>query len=99
MDTSLAPFRQVLRSYACSNLRTPGSYSQATSVPRRCLGTAPHSNCHISYLTPPIEVFLSILEYARHELRIAHGLTLMTPSPRGWEVFPTPGALTHTRIT
>jgi hypothetical protein len=42
---------------------------------------------------------LSILEWARHELRIAHGLTLMTPSLRGWEAFPTPGALTHTRIT
>jgi hypothetical protein len=44
-------------------------------------------------------VFLSILESSRHELRIVHGLTLMTPSPRGWEAFPTPRALTHTRIT
>jgi hypothetical protein len=44
-------------------------------------------------------VFLSILELARHELRIAHGLTLMTPSLHGWEAFPTPGALTHTRFT
>jgi hypothetical protein len=44
-------------------------------------------------------VFLSILESSRHELRIAHGLTLMTPSLRGWEAFPTPGALTYTRIT
>jgi hypothetical protein len=35
---------------------------------------------------------LSILESSRHELRIAHGLTLMTPSPRGWEAFPAPGA-------
>jgi len=43
--------------------------------------------------------FLSILKSLHHELRIAHGLTLMTPSPRGWEAFPTPGALTHTRIT
>jgi hypothetical protein len=42
---------------------------------------------------------LSILESLRHELRIAHGLTLMTPSLRGWEAFPTPGALTHTSIT
>jgi hypothetical protein len=42
---------------------------------------------------------LSILESLRHELHIAHGLTLMTPSPRGWEAFPTPGALTRTRIT
>jgi hypothetical protein len=30
---------------------------------------------------------------------IAHGFTLMTPSLHGWEAFPTPGALTHTRIT
>jgi hypothetical protein len=44
-------------------------------------------------------VFLSILESSRHELRIAHGLSVMTPSLRGWEAFPTPGALTHTRIT
>ena len=42
---------------------------------------------------------MSILEWARHELRIAHGLTLMTPSLHGWEAFPTPRALTHTRIT
>ena len=42
---------------------------------------------------------MSILESSRHELRIAHGLTLMTPSLRGWEAFPTPGALTHTSIT
>jgi hypothetical protein len=42
---------------------------------------------------------LSILEFSRHELHIAHGLTLMTPSLRGWEAFPMPGALAHTRIT
>jgi hypothetical protein len=42
---------------------------------------------------------LSILESSCHELRITHGLTLMTPSPRGWEAFPTPRILTHTRIT
>ena len=41
---------------------------------------------------------MSILESTRHELRKAYGFTLMTPSPRGWEVFPTPGALTHIRI-
>jgi hypothetical protein len=44
-------------------------------------------------------VFLSILESSRHELRIVHGLSPITPSPRGWEAFPTPGTLTHTRIT
>ena len=44
-------------------------------------------------------MFLSILELARLEVRIAYGLTLMTLSLRGWEAFPTLGALTHTRIT
>jgi hypothetical protein len=43
-------------------------------------------------------MFLSILESSCHELRMTHCLTFMTPSPRGWEAFPTPGALTHTRI-
>ena len=42
---------------------------------------------------------MSILESPRHELRIAYGLTLVHPSLRGWEAFPTPGALAHTRIT
>jgi hypothetical protein len=42
---------------------------------------------------------MSILESSRHELGIAHGLTLMTLSLRGWEVLPTLGALTRTRIT
>lgn len=47
----------------------------------------------------PIEMFLSILEFSRHKLRIAHGLTLVSPSLCGWETFPMPRALTHTRIT
>jgi hypothetical protein len=34
------------------------------------------------FLASVHEVFLSILEYSRHELRIAYGLTLMTHSPR-----------------
>jgi hypothetical protein len=42
---------------------------------------------------------LSILESSRHELHITHGPTFMTSSPHGWEAFPTPRALTHTRIT
>ena len=53
-------------------------------------------NYHTSKLTPSIEVFLSILESSR---LIADGLTLVTSSLRGWEAFPTPGALTHTGIT
>ena len=64
-----------------------------------CPRTMPHSNCHITQLTPPIEVFLSILESACHKLCIAHGLTLVTPSLCGWEAFPMPKARTHTRIT
>ena len=69
------------------------------AVPGRCLGTTPRLNCHISKLTPLIEVFLSILVSSRHELHIANGLTFMTPSLRGWEAFAMPGALTHTKIT
>ena len=42
---------------------------------------------------------LSIPKFPRHELRIAHGLSLVHPRLRGWEAFPTPRALAHTRIT
>ena len=42
---------------------------------------------------------MSILESSCYELRIADGLILMHSSLRGWEAFPTPRALTHTRIT
>ena len=42
---------------------------------------------------------MSILESSRHKLRIDHGLNLVTHSLREWEAFPTPGALTHIRIT
>lgn len=34
-----------------------------------------------------------------HELLNAHGFTIVTLSLCGWEVFPTPGALTNTKIT
>ena len=33
-----------------------------------------------------------------HKVPIAYGLTLVTPSLHEWEVFPTPRALTHTKI-
>ena len=68
-------------------------------VPGRCPQATPHSNCRISQLTPPIGVFLIILESGRHKLLVYHGLTLVTPSLCGWEPFSTPGTLTHTRIT
>ena len=46
-----------------------------------------------------MEVLLSIQEFGRHKLLIAHGLTFMTPSLRGWEAFSTPEALIHIKIT
>ena len=98
MDTSLAHLANEAMHVQTSVV--PGaSHSQATAVPRRCPEIMPYSNCHISKLTPPIKVFLRILESSRHELCKAHGLTLMTHSLCGWEAFPTPRALTHTRIT
>jgi hypothetical protein len=93
------PIWASIEDYACSNLGSPGSHSQATDVPGFCPGTSPHSICHISELTPPIKVFLSILKHARHKLCRAYGFTLVTPNLFGWEAFPTPRALTHTRIT
>ena len=98
MDTSISSFGQVLRKLFMTNVRSLGSHSQATAVPGHCHEIAPQSNCHISKLIPPIEVFLNILESSYHELRIAYGLTLMTPSLYGWNAFPTPSTLIHTRI-
>ena len=93
MDSLLASFEQVLR-----NLCLSKPWQSREPLPGHCCpGTTPHSNCHI--LTPLIEVFLRILKFARHKLRIADGLTLVTSKLHGWEAFPTPGALTHTRIT
>jgi hypothetical protein len=43
-------------------------------------------------------MFLSILESGRHRLLTTLGLILVTPSLRGCEAFPTPEALTYTRI-
>ena len=36
---------------------------------------------------------MSILESLRHELSIAHGFTVTTPSLHGWKAFPTTVAL------
>ena len=44
-------------------------------------------------------MILIILEFTRHKLLIAYGLTLMPLGLRGWDAFATPGALTHTRIS
>jgi hypothetical protein len=93
MNTSLAPFGQVLRKlclFKPSQSRDP--------LPGHCCSRAlsrdiaPLKLAYLLQLTPPNEVFLSILKSSRHELRIAHGLTLMPPSLRGWEAFPTPRA-------
>jgi hypothetical protein len=43
-----------------------------------CPWITSHSNGHISYLTPLIEVFLSILKPSSHKLRTSYILTLMT---------------------
>ena len=59
----------------------------------------PHSNYYISQLTPPSGEVLSILKSRCHKLSNAYGLTLVTPSLCGWEVFLTHKALIHTRIT
>ena len=72
---------------------------QVIIVLGRCPQATLHLSCHISYVTPPIGKFLSILEFGRHKLFNAHGLTLMTSSLCGWEVFPMPGAFTHTKTT
>ena len=74
------------------------NHFQAIAILRHCPQTSLHSNCHISYLTLQIEVFLSIPKSSLHKLCIGHGFTLMTSSLYGWEAFPLPWALNHIRI-
>ena len=99
MHTSLALFRQILRNLCLFNPLQSCEPFMGHCYSRRCSATAPHLKCHISKRTSPLEVFLSILKSSRLELHTILGLTLMVPSPHGWEAFPTPGALTHSRIT
>jgi hypothetical protein len=101
MNTSLAPFGQVLRMLCM--FKPSQSWEP---LPAHCCSRAlsrDNAPLKLAYLLAHTsklnEVFLSILESSRHELHIAHGLTLMIPSPRGWEAFPMPGTLTHLRIT
>ena len=98
MGSLLAPFEQVfteLRPSKESGLPgvTWGVLSLTTAL--TLLGAVPrqplHSKLHNFLPTPPIEVFLGILESQRHEPCNALGLTFVTPSLRGWEAFPTPG--------
>ena len=77
MDTLLAPFGQVLRKL-CLFKPPQAREPLPDHYLGRCPGTTPRSNCHIAWLSPPIEVFLSILEPSSHELHITHGLTLVT---------------------
>ena len=99
MNSTLAPFGQILRKLCMFKPWQSREPLPCHNCPRRCSRITPHSNCHISYLTPPVEVFLNILESLTHELRIAHGLTLVTLSLRAWEALSTPGALIHIKIT
>jgi hypothetical protein len=94
MDSSLAAFEQILWKLCLFKPRQsweplPGHY---------CSKALFRDNGPLK-LTLSIEVFLSILEFACHKLRIAHSFTLVTPSLREWEAFRTLGALTYTRIT
>ena len=57
------------------------------------LGSAPLKLPYLLALTPPIEVFLRILESGHDKLPNAYGLTLVTPSFHRWEAFPKAGAL------
>jgi hypothetical protein len=99
MDTSLAPFKQVLRKLCLfkplqSREPLPGRLCSIVLSRDKIPLKMPYLQ-----LTPQIEVFLSVLELGRHKLLITYGFTIMTPSLCGWEAFKTPGALTHIRIT
>ena len=99
MVTSLAPFGQVLRKLCMFKPLQPKSHSRPLLSRVMSRDNVPLKVPYLLVLTPPIEVFLSVLELGRHKLLIAYGFFLMTPSLRGWEAFYTPGALTHIRIT
>jgi hypothetical protein len=99
INTLLAPFGQVLRKLC---LYKP--WQSREPLPGHCCSKAlsqESAPLELAYLLPHILkwIVFRILESSRHELRLAHGLTLMNHSLRGWEAFPTPGALTHIRIT
>ena len=98
MNTSLAPFKQVLRKICMFKPRQSREPLPCHFCSRALSrGIAPLELPYL--LAHPIKVILSILESSRHELRITHGLTLVTPSLCEWEAFPMPRALTYTRLT
>ena len=98
MDSLLAPFRKIMRELCPSkDLRLPSvtpwtmlSFTIVLPVLSAIPRQRPHSKSHNFLLIPPIEVFLSILEFGRHEPSNALGLILVTPNLLRWEVFPTP---------
>ena len=99
MEFSLAPLGQILRKLWFFKFGNSRSHFQTTVIPGWCPKTANHLICHISKLTPPIRVFLSIVGCTCHKLCIGLGLTLVPHSLHGWKAFSMPGALAHTWIT
>jgi hypothetical protein len=85
--------------YVCLNLDNHNRHSQVIVVPRSCSYAVSHSKCHISWLTPSIEVFVSILESPHHKLLVAYSIAIETPRLHGWEILSMLGALTHIMIT
>jgi hypothetical protein len=100
MQTSFAPFGQVLRRlflFKPSQSREP--------LPSHCCSRAlsrDSAPLKLAYLLAHTSKW-GVLEHSRiltpWATHSSWPFTLMTPSPRGWEAFPTLGALTHTRIT
>jgi hypothetical protein len=80
--------------YGYSNLGSFGSHSWSLLSQDIALLKLPYLLAHTFDWG-----LLEHLELIRHKLLIAHGLNLVTPSLCGCEVFSTPEALTHTRIT
>ena len=79
-------------------LPVPGANPQPLLYQGAVLGQRPTQITITPSLHLGLRCFMSILESTRHKLRIADGLTLVHPGLCGWEVFPMPRALTHTRI-
>ena len=88
------------------SFRTNGRHSLGCAVPHHnthraghCPLAVPYSKPHNFLSTPPIEVFLGILESRCYEPSNALGLILVTSVSMGGRCSQRPGALTHTRIS
>ena len=97
MDSSLVPFGQVFTELCPS--KESGLLGITSWIVLSFTTTLPMLGAHNFLLTPPIEVFLSTLKSECHEPSNALGLILVIPGSCGWEAFPGPGALIHTRIS